>query len=395
MNLEAPWAYGVLMVLVLGAAASPLLRFVDEPAAPGARHAALDGLRGFLALGVFVYHLVVTHGFIATGVWAPPRSPFHALLGPVGVSVFFMLTGFLFWGKLLRVRGRPDWRALYVGRLFRIGPMYLVVVLAMLGIVAARTGFTLNEPAQVVAGAVLQWLALGLLDGQPAVNGEAATHVLAGVTWTLWYEWAFYASLLASAAVARRRAHVAIVITAALLCLAAKSLWHIDAIGFMALFALGMVVASLQHEGRLPALPDRLSSALALACLALPFLSSASGYGSVTALLLAAFFALVCQGSTLFGLLLTTAAQRLGRISYSLYLMQGLLLTAVFAIAPLRAAAMTSPAAYWAAGIACAWALLACAALGYVGIERPGIALGRRLLRRLPPARRSRRLSAP
>lgn len=394
MNLEAPWAYAVLMALVLGLAASPLLRFLDEPAAPGARHAPIDGLRGFLALGVFVYHLVVTHGFVTTGAWAPPRTPFYALLGPVGVTVFFMLTGYLFWGKLLRARGRPDWRALYVGRLFRIGPMYLVVVLVMLGIVFARSGFALREPPQVVAGAVLQWLALGLLDGQPDVNGEAATHVLAGVTWTLWYEWVFYASLVASAAIARRRDHAALVIAAAALCLAAKMLWRIDAVGFAALFALGMAVASLQHDRRLPALPERVASTLALACLALPFVASASGYGSATALLLAAFFALVCQGSTLFGLLLTRAAQRLGRISYSLYLMQGLLLTAVFAPGPVRAFALASPAAYWAAGIACACALLACAALGYVAVERPGIALGRRLLHRAH-ARRVARLSAP
>lgn len=394
MNLEAPWAYLVLMALALGAAASPLLRFLDAPAEPAARNAPLDGLRGFLALGVFVYHLIVTHGYIATGVWAPPRSPFYALLGPVGVSVFFMLTGFLFWGKLLRTRGRPDWRALYVGRLFRIGPMYLVVVLVMLAIVAARSGFVLNEGPGVVAGAVLQWLALGLLDGQPDINGQPATQVLAGVTWTLWYEWAFYASLVATAALARRRAHMALVVAAAALCLAAKMLWRIDAFGFAALFALGMAVASLLHDKGLPALSNPVASTIALLCLALPFVTGASGYGSITAVLLAAFFALVCGGSTLFGLLLTSAAQRLGRISYSLYLMQGLVLTLVFAIAPVRELAMASPAAYWAVGVACAGVLLGAAVLGYVGIERPGIALGARLLRRAP-GRRARRFSAP
>lgn len=394
MNLEAAWAYCVLMALVFGAAASPLLRFVDEPPDRAQRHASIDGLRGFLALGVFVYHLVVTHGFIATGVWEAPRSAFYALLGPVGVSVFFMLTGFLFWGKLLRTRGRPDWRALYVGRLFRIGPMYLVVVLAMLGIVAARSGFALHEPAGALAAAVLQWLALGMIDAQPDVNGQAATHVLAGVTWTLWYEWVFYASLVATAALARHRAHLAFAIAAAALCLAAKTLWRIDAFGFAALFALGMAVASLLHANRMPALSNRVASTLALLCMALPFVTSAGGYGSITALLLATFFALVCSGSSLFGLLLTSAAQRLGRISYSLYLMQGLVLTLVFASAPVRELAMASPAAYWAAGVACAWILLACAALGYVGIERPGIALGRRLLRRAA-GHRARRLSAP
>lgn len=54
-------------------------------------------------------------------------------------------------------------------------------------------GFRLLEPPDVVAGSVLQWLALGVIDMQPDVNGYQASHVLAGVTWTISYEWAFYA----------------------------------------------------------------------------------------------------------------------------------------------------------------------------------------------------------
>ena len=67
--------------------------------------------------------------------------------------------------------------------------------------------------------------------------------------------------------------------------------------------------------------------------------------------------------------------------------MQGLVLTLVFAIAPLRDFAMTSPQQYWAAGIVCVCVLLLGAALGYAFVERPGIALGQRLvLRRAPVA---------
>jgi peptidoglycan/LPS O-acetylase OafA/YrhL len=104
-------------------------------------------------------------------------------------------------------------------------------------------------------------------------------------------------------------------------------------------------------------------------------------------MLLALFFYLVCSGTSVFGLLTTTPARRLGNISYSLYLMQGLVLTLVFAIAPLRDFAMTSPQQYWAAGIVCVCVLLLGAALGYAFVERPGIALGQRLiLRRAPVA---------
>ena len=382
MHLHAPWAYFLLMTIVMAIAALPVFGVIDSAPDPNGRYRAIDGLRGFLALGVFVFHLIVTHGFIETGIWDVPRSRFYALLGPVGVSLFFMITGFLFWGKLLRAKGRPGWNELYIGRLFRIGPMYLVVVLIMLFIVFLRTGFQLSEPAQVVAGSVLQWLALGLVDTQPDVNGYPATHVLAGVTWTIWYEWAFYGSLAASAYFARGRIHLIFVFSALALCLAGKLLLHVDALGFAVLFSSGMVVASVLHANMKLRISANLSSTLALALLCVIFATLDRGYGTPAAMLLTLFFYLVCSGTSLFGLLTTRPARRLGNVSYSLYLMQGLVLTVVFGIAPIRTFAMTSPENYWAVGIVCVCVLLLSASLAYVLIERPGIALGKRFVQR-------------
>ena len=111
-------------------------------------------------------------------------------------------------------------------------------------------------------------------------------------------------------------------------------------------------------------------------CLVLVFATSRGGYGTGTAALLASFFTLVCSGSSLFGLLTTSAAQRLGRVSYSLYLMQGLVLTLVLGTAPVRSVAMASHLAYWAIGIGCACVLLVAAAIGYSSVEKPCIAFG-------------------
>lgn len=382
MTIDAAWPFFVLMAVVMGLAASPLFRFLDEVHDPQARSSTIDGLRGFLAFGVFGCHLIVNHRFIETGVWSPPDSRFYGLLGAVGVSLFFMLTAFLFWGKLLRSQGQPRWAALYTGRLFRIGPLYLAVVIVMLAVVFARTDAELREPVDAVASSVLQWLALGWIDTQPDVNGYDASSLVAGVTWTLWYEWVFYASLLALAVFARPRVHLPFVLTALLSCLAIKALWHIGAAGFAALFAIGMLVASLLHEKRLPRLPQKVSSALALLIMGGILLGSRSGYGTLTALWLAAFACLVCSGTSIFGLLTTTAAQRLGRISYSLYLAHGLVIALLFGIDPVRRFAMASPLSYWVVGTACACVLLVVAALSYVFIERPGIALGATLIAR-------------
>ena len=300
-----------------------------------------------------------------------------------------MITGYLFWTKLLSAGGGGSWRSLYVGRLFRIAPMYLTAVLAMLVIVLAKTGFMLREPLGDVGGAAAQWLALGIVNLQPDVNGYPATHVLLGVTWTISYEWAFYASLLATAVVARSRAHLPLVAAALVLCLAGKSLLDSSVLGFAALFLSGMTAASLLHAKKTLALSDRLSSALALACLLLIFVASPlntgrGGYGTFVTLLLAGFFYCVCSGATLFGLLTTRAAQRLGSISYGVYLMQGLVLTLVFAIPPLREFALRAPANYWLVGMLCACVLIATAGVTFVFIERPCIAFGKRFARRSP-----------
>jgi peptidoglycan/LPS O-acetylase OafA/YrhL len=388
MNLYAVWPYFLLMALVMAVAASPLFRFVDSADAATsrtARYGAIDGLRGFLAFGVFVFHLVVTQQFIATGQWQAPPAGFHAMLGPVGVSLFFMITGFLFWGKMLRAKGRPSWIPLYVGRLFRIAPMYLLVVCVMLYLVSLRTGFQLHEPVSQVLAAVLQWLALGLIDTQPDVNGYAATHVLAGVTWTIMYEWFFYLSLLLTAYFARGRRHLIFIGAALILCLAGKMLFKIDALGFSVLFLSGMLVASVMHTCKPIRLSDTVASSLAFGCLVIMFTGTWSPYGTLNALLMALFFYLVCSGATLFGLLRSTPAQRLGRISYSLYLMQGLVLSIVFAVEPIRDFAMASPQAYWLTGTGCALLLLASAGLGHVLIEQPGIAIGKYLIRRRAP----------
>lgn len=380
MDLHTFWIFFVLTAFVIAIASLPFFRFVDDPPGVQQRYVALDGLRGFSALSVFIFHFVIFHRFIDTGIWKVPDSRLFGLLGPLGVSLFFMITGFLFWGKMLNSKGRLDWINLYISRVCRIAPMYLFAVLAMLYIVYARTGFELREPPATAASSAFQWLALGIIDTQPDVNGYEAKHVLSGVTWTIFYEWAFYASLIVTAVFTRGRFHMIFVLTALVLCIAMKTFLHVPVAGFSILFLIGMIAASLLHENIRPALPPGLLSAIALACLGIIFITSNNGYGTYSALLLAVPFYLVCSGASLFGLLTTKPAIRLGNMSYSLYLLHGLVLTLVFAIVPVKDFALDSYAQYWAIGMICAVLLVICSALGYILIERPGITVGRSII---------------
>jgi peptidoglycan/LPS O-acetylase OafA/YrhL len=83
-------------------------------------------------------------------------------------------------------------------------------------------------------------------------------------------------------------------------------------------------------------------------------------------------------------------ARRLGNISYSLYLVQGLVLSVVFAVPAIRDAAQADVLAHWLAGALCAVLLLVVSALCYVHIEKAGIRLGKRWIRtRRAPRTRS------
>ena len=356
----------------------------------GGRVATLDGLRGFLALAVFFHHAAIYHPYIADGRWLPPASRFHAMLGQAGVALFFMITGFLFWGKLLAERGRPDWRRLYVGRVFRIGPLYVVAIAVLIAVVFARSGWHLHGTLFGLVKSCAWWLALGALGPGPDIDRLAdAWIILAGVTWTLQYEWWFYAALPPLALVVRAGGR-----WPALACLGgfvagcvATALTATDApvaspVVCATLFAAGTVVASIRGEAIVRAAPPALASTLAVALVAATFASpSVNRVGAI--LPLTGTFALIAWGCDPFGLLATRGARRLGDISYGLYLLQGLVLAAVFASPTVRAFALGSDARYAAVILGCAVILMIVATLAFVAIERPGIAWGRRVARLL------------
>jgi peptidoglycan/LPS O-acetylase OafA/YrhL len=81
------------------------------------RLAWLDALRGIGALAVVGEHLTT---------WAMPwLRPTSFNLGTYGVLVFFLVSGYIIPASLER---RGDVRAFWIGRIFRLYPLYLAVI---------------------------------------------------------------------------------------------------------------------------------------------------------------------------------------------------------------------------------------------------------------------------
>lgn len=157
------------------------------------RFPALDGCRALAAIGVFVTHLGLISGFISRH---EPIGRFMARMD-VGVSIFFVLSGFLLYRPIVaaRMAGKaPRDVGVYARRrLLRIFPAYWVA-LTVVAFVLRAPGFF--EPHSVVA----HYFLLHVYDSTQLVGGPIQQ------SWSLATELAFYAFVPVWAWLMSRRA---------------------------------------------------------------------------------------------------------------------------------------------------------------------------------------------
>jgi peptidoglycan/LPS O-acetylase OafA/YrhL len=312
VSIADPWpfiAINVLCFLVAGVIAHSSGFYREQLAKlQSGRTEMLDGLRGWLALGVFFAHAILTYSYYTAGTWDDAIAPFYGKTGQVGVSLFFMITGFLFWGRV--VRGKLDARSFLLSRVRRLVPMYLVSVLMVLAVVAVLSDFTLRVSPATLARELRSWLSFGFMRAD-AINEINDAHNINAVYWTLAYEWLFYLALPLLALFSRGPALAVLAVTALLFCLQAPV-----TLNFVAGGAAAMIV-----ERRLlgSSLASPWMTPLALAALAEAF-TYPDAYAVLPSLLMFVFFLFVVHGNSLFGLLASRASKTLGMVTYSIYL---------------------------------------------------------------------------
>lgn len=113
---------------------SPKVAVAITTTAAGAHIAAIDGLRGFAAFSVLLFHIAYF------GNWTTPLiDPLR--LGYMGVELFFVLSGLCLALPYLRVGARPFvWRSYLQRRFRRIYPPYFLSVVLLIALYAGAGG---------------------------------------------------------------------------------------------------------------------------------------------------------------------------------------------------------------------------------------------------------------
>lgn len=314
---------------------------------PGAHILPLDGLRGLASLSVIVYHMWPI-------TYADRRLTYRIVqaivsFGWSGVDLFFVLSGFLITGILLRSKSAEParyFRVFYGRRILRVFPIYYLLLVFFFIVVPRAPFFQKVNDFWIVKGSA--WPYWAYLSNWPGLN--VGTHSVLCVCWSLAIEEQYYAiwpltvrlttprllgltsvALLCGSAIARTALLNSGVSAADLYHM---TFTHLDGI------ALGSALAVAHSDSvRWGHWMDRLAGALPFLGIALVAVVLRSGFSATTDKeaayqsvmvenywLVALFYGSLLAKSLRAGWLQTALShpflRRLGRYSYAAYLVQ-------------------------------------------------------------------------
>lgn len=386
--------YFLLMAIFLGEGAVlcrilPLQRKMRLEDERRGRLLALDGLRGLLAFSVFVHHAASYIVYTQTGRWLETPSRFYEQIGVLPVSLFFMITGYLFWSKLIRRPSFPLW-PFAVDRVRRLCPAYIFACVILFSAVAIESGFHRNVSLTRLLTGAVGWLSF--LGAGHDLNGIFESTRMLGQVWTLRIEWIFYLLVPFLGWFARRRWRLLLFVAAAALLggllnglpgvpspqahgllRGSLNMMRGNFAIFANTFSVGMFIATVPVTERLKRwFVGRTATVACVALLALTAIFLEPVHGWRESLMLAIPFAAVCWGNSWLGILNMPSVRSLGRVSYSFYLLHnfalyggGWLLSHFLRIQSLN------PFAYWSFAAVCGTVGLVASYISYQYLEYP------------------------
>lgn len=291
---------------------------------------SIEGLRGLLAIMVVFHHFVIWKKFAETGRWLAPDSNFLNQLGNQSVTIFFLVTGFLFGTKLVSSTA-INWTHFFKARFMRLFPAYFISILLLIGLVFYVQDFTLHDTPAAIVQQIAHWISFTYLDSPDINSLEHTSYLTAGVFWSLRYEWLFYFSIpLLGVILFKRKASPIVLIACVLLVFLFFVCGSYEYIYFI-YFAMGMAcVAFSKNDYFRNQFQQPLFSLASIGLFAFNaiYLYDSSNFYSLVFLALG-FIPIAC-GNHYFGLLETKGVQLLGRLSYSIYILHGLFLFFIY-----------------------------------------------------------------
>jgi peptidoglycan/LPS O-acetylase OafA/YrhL len=342
----------------------------------GDRFASLDGLRGLLAIFVLCHHSLYWYGRVTAGTWSMPSMLFENL-GKASVCLFFMVSSFLFYNKVLAIQSSPmDWPRFAISRALRLTPLYLLAMALLMIEVGVASEWHLNESPLTLLKSIVSWLGFTIL-GTPDINQIKNTNlIIAGVTWSLVYEWIFYAALPIIALLSARKVPFSALLLSAVISLLLYRLIHPDPFILIA-FLGGIAAAVIVRWGKLNALLR--SNWIAPILILLLYQSWTLHYkpwNPQTLLILTIVFTAISAGNSIFGTLDKPVPRKLGEVSYGIYLFHGLILYGVLQLSPIgQLAALQTSSIYLVAILGITTFTVAFSCISFRFIEAPAMAL--------------------
>lgn len=341
------------------------------------RVGCIDGLRGYLAITVFFHHCIIWLYVVHGKNWDVPHGNVHTNAGQASVAVFFMITGVLFYPKILRRLSDGEWIGHFISRICRLVPLMWFATALVVAIVLFQNEFQIISPPSAIVICLFQWLTFWKT---PNLFGHAHTErIIAGVTWSLVYEWGFYILLPGLSRLMnlfRARIRPILVLLGVFLYFEWLIYRHYVGPRYYVLFVVGMLAAEAVKFPKVAAfLRTPLAAVIGLAAVISEFVFCPTAFAVLPSILLGIFFAPVVAGNSYFTILSLPSSIVLGEISYGIYLLHGILLYVTFN-------SMTyKPGPFII--LVMAPIVVAVTMLTHRWIELPAIAFGRRMSRKV------------
>lgn len=387
---------------------------IDAKLADPGYEGHLEGLRGVLAFSVFIHHAAYTWQSLNHGDWygRPPDSHFLILIGGASVSMFFFLTGYLFWSGFLN-RGTEEFSVyrFYEKRLLRIVPAYWLFCVVMLVIVMLDAGGVFRTSWLAWTVGTAQWLMFGVpLGSFPDINEFSQTRLInAGIAWSLRHEFLYYLLLPFLLPFVRKMGTVWLLLVFAATFVSFKLLnslafqaptdgvqygaWPhmflnaglIEFNKFLLIgFAPGMLTAFVLYRPEYRRLVDAIQRHhavwMAAACLFVLLINTEPELSFLKVLPLSVIFFLIAAKMIGFNMLRSRGLMFMGVISYSVYIFHGVFL---FLLEPhglniFSAIGQPGIGAYWVLIAGVGLVTLMTSALVYRYVEFPCLSFGKR-----------------